>query len=65
VVEGIVGAQLLNTAIYPIDYVPVDLRLGDVLFVASSALVLTLLATVYPAIKAGKTVPAQALRYDS
>jgi lipoprotein-releasing system permease protein len=65
VVEAIVGTQLLNTAIYPIDYVPVDLRLGDVLFVALSALALTLLATVYPAIKAGKTIPAQALRYDS
>ena len=65
VVEAIVSTQLLNTAIYPIDYVPVDLRLGDVLFVALSALALTLLATVYPAIKAGKTIPAQALRYDS
>ena len=65
VVEAIVGTQLLNTAIYPIDYVPVDLRPGDVLFVALSAMALTLLATVYPAKKAGKTVPAKALRYDS
>lgn len=65
VVEAIVGTQLLNTAIYPIDYVPVDLRPGDVLFVALSAMALTLLVTVYPAKKAGKTVPSKALRYES
>ena len=65
VIEGILGARLLNTSIYPIDYVPVDLRLGDVFFVGLSALFLTLLATLYPAIKASNTVPAEALRYES
>ena len=64
-VEAIIGSQLLNTSIYPIDYVPVDLRLGDVVYVAVSALLLTLLATLYPAIKASNTVPAEALRYES
>ena len=65
VVEAVLGSQLLNTSIYPIDYVPVDLRLGDVIYVAVSALLLTLLATLYPAIKASNTVPAEALRYES
>ena len=65
VVEAVLGSQLLNTSIYPIDYVPVDLRLGDVIYVAVSALFLTLLATLYPAIKASNTVPAEALRYES
>lgn len=65
VVEAVLGAQLLNTSIYPIDYVPVDLRLGDVIYIAVSALFLTLLATLYPAIKASNTVPAEALRYES
>jgi lipoprotein-releasing system permease protein len=65
VVEAYLGTPLLNTSIYPIDYVPVDLRLGDVLFVALSALLLTLLATLYPAIKASNTVPAETLRYQN
>lgn len=65
VVENILGSQLLNTSIYPIDYVPIDLRWHDVIFVAFSALTLTLLATLYPALKASKIVPAQALRYQS
>ena len=65
VVENILGSQLLNTSIYPIDYVPIDLRWHDVIFVAFSALILTLLATLYPALKASKIVPAQALRYQS
>jgi lipoprotein-releasing system permease protein len=65
VIEAYLGAPLLNTSIYPIDYVPVDLRLGDVLFVALSALLLTLLATLYPAIKASNTVPAETLRYQN
>ena len=64
-VESVIGAQLLNTSIYPIDYVPVDLRLADIVFVAVSALTLTLLATLYPAIKASNTIPAEALRYQN
>jgi lipoprotein-releasing system permease protein len=65
VVENILGSQLLNTSIYPIDYVPVDLRWHDVVYVVLAAFILTLLATLYPAIKASKTVPAEALRYQS
>ena len=64
-VEGFMGTQLLDTSVYPIDYVPVDLRWHDVLFVSLSALFLSLLATVYPAVKASNTIPAEALRYKS
>ena len=64
-VEGFIGMQLLNTTIYPIDYVPVDLRLRDIVFVVFAALLLTLLVTLYPAIKASSTIPAEALRYQS
>lgn len=65
IVEGILGAQFLNTSVYPIDYVPVDLRWRDVFFVALSAIGLTLLAALYPAIKASRTVPAEALKYEN
>jgi lipoprotein-releasing system permease protein len=65
IIESFLGAKLLNTSIYPIDYVPVDLRSSDVVFVALSAFFLTLLATLYPAVKASNTMPVEALRYQS
>jgi len=35
-----------------------------VIIIAASAMVLTLLATLYPALQAAKTQPAEALRYE-
>ena len=64
-VESFMDTQLLDTSVYPIDYLPVDLRCNDVLFVSLSALFLSLLATLYPAVKASNTIPAEALRYES
>jgi lipoprotein-releasing system permease protein len=37
---------------------------GDVIRIAAAAMLLTLMATVYPAWKASKTQPAEALRYE-
>jgi lipoprotein-releasing system permease protein len=62
--ESLLGVTFLNTEVYPIDYIPVDLRWSDVLMVAGSALVLNLLATLYPALRASRMVPAQELRYE-
>ena len=64
VLEALIGAQFLDTAIYPIDYIPVDLRWSDVVMIAVSSLGLTLLATIYPALRASQTAPAEELRYD-
>lgn len=58
------GVQLLNLEVYPVDYIPVDLRALDVLLVALIALALNLLATLYPAWKASAVMPAQVLRYE-
>ena len=62
--EALLGSRLLNTDIYPIDYVPVDLRLVDVLTIVLVAMVLNVLATIYPAIKASQVAPAEELRYE-
>ena len=62
--EALMGSQFLDTSIYPIDYIPVDLRWSDVLMIAVSSLGLTLLATLYPAIRASQTAPAEELRYQ-
>jgi len=50
--------------IYYIDHLPVALRGLDVAAIAGSALLICFLATIYPASKAARLVPADALRYE-
>jgi len=63
--QSLMGIEFLDTSIYPINYLPVDLRGSDILSVSLSAFVLTLLAALFPALKASKTVPAETLRYEA
>ncbi len=62
--EQIFGHQFLVTEVYPIDYIPSDLRFEDVATVVMVALFLNFLATLYPAWKASKIRPAEILRYE-
>ena len=62
--ESLFGVTFLNTEVYPIDYIPVDLRWSDVLKVSLAAVLLNLLATLYPALRASRMVPADELRYE-
>lgn len=64
VLEGLMGRQLLSIDIYPIDYIPSDLRSSDVILVALVALALNFLAALYPAWRAARLQPAQVLRYE-
>ena len=63
-VEQLFNIQLLNSDVYPIDYVPTDLRFMDVFWVAVTALLMSFVATIYPAWRAAKVQPADALRYE-
>jgi len=62
--EGIFGFQLMPADIYYISELPSDLRLENVLAVTGLAFVLALIATLYPAWRAARTQPAEALRYE-
>ena len=62
--EAALGAPFLDTEVYPIDYIPVDLRWTDVSMIAGVALMLNIVATIYPALRASRTVPADELRYE-
>ena len=62
-IEHGTGRVLLDTTIYPIDYVPVDMRFSDIASVALSAVILNGLATIYPALKASRIKPAEELRF--
>ena len=63
-IERALHIQFLQSDVYPISYLPADLRAVDVLQVAGTALVMSTLAAIYPAWRAAKVQPAVALRYD-
>ncbi|SFO90800.1 lipoprotein-releasing ABC transporter permease subunit [Pseudomonas borbori] len=62
--ERALGMRFLDADVYFIDYLPSQLMLADVLLVCAAALVLSFLATLYPAWRAARTQPAEALRYE-
>lgn len=62
--EGLIGHKFLNADVYFIDYLPSQLMAEDVLMVCGAALILSFLATLYPAWRAARTQPAEALRYE-
>ncbi|WP_373080441.1 lipoprotein-releasing ABC transporter permease subunit [Zhongshania sp.] len=61
-IEGFWGLKLLQSDVYPINYLPADIRVPDVLAVCGLAYVMSLLATIYPAWRASRMAPAEALR---
>ena len=63
-IENALGFQFFPPDIYYISNVPSKLVWSDVYYIASISFVLTLLATLYPARKAAKIQPAEALRYE-
>ena len=63
-IEALFGFQVLPKGIYFIDRLPSDLRMPDVVQIGVSALILSLLATIYPSWKASRLEPAEALRYE-
>lgn len=63
-VERLFGIQILDPAVYYISVLPSDLHWDDVWTICSISLILGLVATLYPAWRASKTQPAEALRYE-
>jgi lipoprotein-releasing system permease protein len=69
---GLIGCELLSRYqfvripqdVYYIDYLPVDVRLEDVVLVTLSALALSLLAAIYPALRASRLDPLEVMRYE-
>ena len=63
-IEHAFGIQFLSADVYLISEVPSDMHWSDVINISSMAFVLSLLATLYPAWRAARCQPAEALRYE-
>ncbi len=63
-IERLFEIQFLSPDVYYISELPSDMRVSDVVRIGGIALALCLLATLYPAWKASRTQPAEALRYE-
>ena len=62
--ETFLGHKFLSSDVYFINYLPSELRGGDVVLICTAALTMSFLATLYPAWRAARTEPAEALRYE-
>jgi lipoprotein-releasing system permease protein len=63
-IEYLFGVQFLDPSVYFISELPSEVRLADVLKVSAVALALSAVATLYPAWRASRTLPAEALRHE-
>lgn len=59
--EWFMGGKLLNTDVYPLNFLPIDVRAGDALWLWCASVLLCLVAAVVPARRAMHVPVAQAL----
>ncbi|KAF1688450.1 lipoprotein-releasing ABC transporter permease subunit [Pseudoxanthomonas taiwanensis] len=63
-IEALFDVTLLPEDVYYITGLPTDMQTGDVVTTLVVALAMSFLATLYPAWRAARTQPAEALRYE-
>ena len=63
-IEALFGVQFLSKEIYYISVLPSKLLLSDVIFIGFMSLFLSIIATIYPSIRASMIEPATTLKYE-
>ena len=64
ILEALMGQQFLSPDVYYISDLPSELKWTDVTRISLLSLTLGLLSTIYPAWRASRVQPAEALRYE-
>jgi lipoprotein-releasing system permease protein len=64
VLESVFGFHVMDPTVYYITEIPSEVRAGQVAAIGLIAFALTVLATLYPALRGAATEPAEALRYE-
>ncbi|MFN3881240.1 MAG: lipoprotein-releasing ABC transporter permease subunit [Nitrincola lacisaponensis] len=62
--ERLMGIEFLSADVYFINYLPSQIEVSDLVTIVTTALLISFFATLYPAWKASRTQPAEALRYE-
>ncbi len=63
-IEGLFGFKILASDVYYIDKLPSQVNPFDIVLIVTTAILISLLATLYPSWRASKLDPAEALRYE-
>lgn len=63
-IQKIFNVHFLSSSVYFVNYLPSELQWMDVITISVTSLVLSFLATIYPAWRASRTEPVEALRYE-
>jgi lipoprotein-releasing system permease protein len=63
-IERLFGIQILSGDVYYIDHLPSKVVVSDVVWITGVSLAISLLATLYPAWRAARVDPIEALRYE-
>ena len=62
--QSLFHVKVLSSSIYFVDYLPSKILFSDLWQVCAMALLMSFIATIYPAWRASKTVIAEALHYE-
>jgi len=62
--ERTFGIRIFDQAVYGMEHFPSDIIFSDVVVVVTMAMIICLLATIYPAWRASRMDPTEALRYE-
>jgi lipoprotein-releasing system permease protein len=62
--ERAFGFHFMDPTVYYITTLPSEPRIGQIVTIAAIAFAMTVLATIYPALRGAATEPAEALRYE-
>ena len=62
--ESLFSFEIFSSEVYTVSRIPSELRLEQILWISGLAMLITLAATLYPAFRASRVPPADALRYE-